>query len=140
MTETIHVDQFLAQPPAKVWRALTEPERLARWWASGDIKPAVGHRFTLDMGGWGAVPCTVTEVEPEQRLSYTFAEETMDWTITWRLVAEGNGTRLFLEHSGFNLDEPDHQRAFTNMSRGWPEQVLPRLARELEEPAQLPMR
>jgi uncharacterized protein YndB with AHSA1/START domain len=34
MTETIHVDQFLAQPPAKVWRMLTEPDRLSRWWAA----------------------------------------------------------------------------------------------------------
>ena len=39
-----------------VWRALTEPELLARWWAEGDIKPVVGHRFTLDMGKWGRQP------------------------------------------------------------------------------------
>ncbi|UQU65832.1 SRPBCC domain-containing protein [Couchioplanes caeruleus] len=47
-----------------VWRALTEPELLARWWATGDIKPIVGHRFTLDMGSWGQQPCEVLEVEP----------------------------------------------------------------------------
>lgn len=133
MTETIHVDQFLAQPPAKVWRMLTEPDRLARWWAAGDIQPEVGHRFTLDMGGWGQSHCTVTEVRPEHLLRYTFGEGTMDWTLTWRLEAEGTGTRLFLEHSGFDLDDPRHQKAFTNMSRGWPGMVLPRLARELEE-------
>jgi uncharacterized protein YndB with AHSA1/START domain len=131
VTETIHVDQFLTQPPAKVWRMLTEPERLASWWAAGDIRPEVGHRFTLDMGGWGTQPCTVTEVEEERLLSYTFAEGEMDWTITWRLVAEGAGTRLFLEHSGFDLDDPRHQNAFTAMSRGWPG-VLSRLGRELD--------
>lgn len=60
MTETIHVDQFLPQPPAKVWRMLTEPDRLARWWAAGDIRPEVGHRFTLDMGAWGMQPCTAS--------------------------------------------------------------------------------
>lgn len=133
MTETIHVDQFLPQPPQKVWRMLTEPERLARWWATGDIRPEVGHHFTLEMGRWGSQPCTVTGVEPERLLSYTFAEGTMDWTLTWRLVAEGTGTRLFLEHAGFDLTDERHKDAYENMSRGWAGAVLPKLARELSE-------
>ena len=132
MSKTINVDQFLAKPPEVVWRSLTEPERLAKWWAAGDIAPVVGHRFTLDMGAWGIVPCTVTEVEPERRLSYTFGEDTMGWTLTWRLVAEGVGTRLFLEHKGFELEDPQQATAYRNMSKGWAGAVLPRLARELE--------
>jgi uncharacterized protein YndB with AHSA1/START domain len=132
MTETIRVDQFLPKPPSVVWRSLTEPELLARWWAAGDIAPVMGHRFTLDMGAWGRVPCTVTEVEPNERLSYTFGEGTMGWTLTWRLVAEGAGTRLFLEHAGFDLDDPTHANAYRNMSKGWAGTVLPRLLRELE--------
>ncbi|MFL6125259.1 SRPBCC family protein [Actinophytocola sp.] len=132
MSETIHVDQFIAQPPAKVWRMLTEPDRLATWWAPGDIRPEVGHRFTLDMGRWGRQPCTVTEVEEDRLLSYTFGEGDVDWTITWRLVAEGAGTRLFLAHSGFDLDDPRHAMAFENMSGGWAK-ILPHLARRLEE-------
>jgi uncharacterized protein YndB with AHSA1/START domain len=133
MTETIHVDQFLPQPAEKVWRMLTEPERLARWWAAGDVRPEVGHRFTLDMGRWGDQPCTVTAVEPERLLSYTFAEGSMNWTITWRLAPEGTGTRLFLEHGGFDLDDPRHKDAYENMSRGWAGAVLPKLVRELTE-------
>jgi uncharacterized protein YndB with AHSA1/START domain len=133
MTETIHVDQFLAQPPEKVWRMLTEPDRLARWWAHGDIRPEVGHRFTMDMGRWGPQLCTVTEVDEPVLLSYTFGEGTVDWTITWRLAGEGGGTRLFLEHAGFDLDDPRHQHAFTTMGNGWATAVLPKLARELEE-------
>jgi uncharacterized protein YndB with AHSA1/START domain len=132
MTETIHVDQFLAQPPDKVWRMLTEPDRLARWWAPSDIRPEVGHRFTMDMGNWGQQTCTVTEVEENQVLSYTFGEGNVDWTISWRLEAEGAGTRLFLAHSGFDLDDPRHANAFTTMGKGWASAVLPKLARELE--------
>lgn len=45
------------------------------------------------------------------------------------------GTRLFLEHAGFDLDDPRHRKAFTNMSRGWAGTVLPRLAREMGEVA-----
>ena len=53
-TQALEVDQFVPAPPAAVWRALTEPELLARWWAAGDIRPEVGHEFTLDMGGFTA--------------------------------------------------------------------------------------
>ncbi|MDI9953443.1 SRPBCC domain-containing protein [Rhodococcus sp. IEGM 1305] len=124
-TTTISVDQFIAAPPAKVWRALTEPELLARWWAAGDIAATVGHRFDLDMPGWGAVPCEVVEVEPERRFVYTFTE---NWTLVWRLVPEGAGTRLFLDHSGFDLDDKRSRDAFERMGPGWRDTVLPRLA------------
>ncbi|MFC0450835.1 SRPBCC family protein [Rhodococcus jostii] len=121
----ISVDQFIAAPPAKVWRALTEPELLARWWAAGDIAATVGHRFHLNMPGWGSVPCEVVEVEPERRLVYTFTE---NWTLTWNVVPEGTGTRLFLEHSGFDLDDKRSRDAFERMGPGWRDTVLPRLA------------
>jgi len=123
-TETILIDQFIAQPPAKVWEAITTPELLARWWVPGDIAPTVGHSFVLEMPGWGNVPCTVLEAEPEERLVHTFA----DWTLTWQLRAEGTGTRLFLEHAGFDLDDPQHRFAFERMGPGWRDEVLPRLA------------
>ncbi|MBV6755301.1 SRPBCC family protein [Rhodococcus opacus] len=129
-TTQISVDQFIAAPPAKVWRALTEPDLLARWWAAGDVAATVGHRFHLDMPGWGAVPCEVVEVEPERRFVYTFTE---NWTLVWRLVPEGAGTRLFLDHSGFDLDDKRGRDAFERMGPGWRDTVLPRLAGVAEE-------
>jgi hypothetical protein len=51
-TATIAVDQFIAAPPEKVWRGLTDPELLARWWVPGDIAAVVGHRFHLQMPGY----------------------------------------------------------------------------------------
>lgn len=128
-TETIHVDQFIAAPPAEVWDAITTPEGLAAWWAPGDIAPAVGHEFLVEMPGWGNVPCRVLEVDRGRRIVYTFA----DWTLTWRLEPEGNGTRLFLEHAGFDLDKPEHRFAFDNMGSGWRDEVLPRLATTIED-------
>jgi uncharacterized protein YndB with AHSA1/START domain len=114
---SIECDQFIARPPADVWRALTEPALLERWWVPGDIKPIVGHRFELDMGGrWGRQWCEVLDVEPAKLLRYTFAEGVLDTTITWRLEPEGAGTRVFLRHDGF---EPDSM-PLRGMGNGWP--------------------
>ena len=125
MAATIRVDQFVAAPPAKVWRLLTEPALIRLWWAEGEVAAVVGHRFTLDMPGYGKQPCKVLEVDPPHRFVYTF---TSAWTLTWRLEPEGGGTRVFLEHSGFNLDDNRMAAAFERMGRGWCEVVLPRLA------------
>lgn len=128
-TTSVTVDQFIARPPARVWAAITEPELLAQWWVPGDIEATVGHEFHLEMPGWGPQACKVLEVDAERRLVYTFA----DWTLSWTLEAEGSGTRLILEHSGFDLDNPQHRFAFDNMGPGWRDHVLPGLARLLED-------
>src|ERR1039457_6721372 len=41
---TVRVDQFLAHSPAKVWRALTDPELIAPWLIPGDFRLAGGPR------------------------------------------------------------------------------------------------
>ena len=124
-TGSIEVDQFVDADPARVWRTITEPELLARWWAPGDIAPRVGHRFHLDMPGWGAVPCEVLEVVEHERLVHTFTET---WLLTWRLVPEGRGTRLLLRHTGFDLEQKRDRSALDRMGPGWRDLVLPRLA------------
>ena len=49
----IQVDDWFPHAPEAVWKALTDPALHARWWAAGDVRPVVGHRFELDMGKWG---------------------------------------------------------------------------------------
>lgn len=122
----IQIDHVYRQPPAAVWRALTEPELHARWWAPGDVRPIVGHRFELDMGKWGKQPCEVLAVEPERLFRYRFGVGRLDTIITWTLTPEGTGTRLTLTHEGFNLDTPMGRQAFDGMKPGWPH-VLDRL-------------
>jgi uncharacterized protein YndB with AHSA1/START domain len=126
----IHLEHVYAHAPSAVWKALTDPALHARWWAAGDVKPVVGHRFELDMGTWGKQPCEVMEVQPERLLKYRFATTSLDTTITWTLVPEGSGTRLTLTHEGFDLDSPMGRQALEGMGKGWPgllarmEQVL----------------
>lgn len=80
----------------------------------------VGHRRSLDMGAWGQQPCEVPAVGPPRLLAYTFAGETLDTTITWRLVPVGTGTRLCLEDEGFNVDSPLGRQAYDGVDAGWP--------------------
>jgi len=130
----IQLEQIIEHPPAKVWEALTNPAIHALWWAAGDVRPIVGHRFTLDMGPWGQQPCEVVAVEPERLLSYSFAPGTLDTTITWRLEPHSRGTLLSLEHQGFDLDSPVGKSAFNGMGSGWPK-VLVRISAALETSA-----
>jgi uncharacterized protein YndB with AHSA1/START domain len=121
---TIRVDQYVAAPPEKVWRLLTEPELLRLWWAEGQVAAVVGHQFALDMAAYGKQICKVLEVDEPHSFVYTFGAA---WTLTWRLEAEGTGTRVFLEHSGFDLADKRMAEAFNRMGPGWRDIVLPRL-------------
>lgn len=133
----IAVDQFLAHPPEKVWRALTDAELLARWLMPNDLKPIVGHRFTFRteprprQGFDGIVHCEVLAVEPRRLLRIAWRGGRLDTTVTWTLTPEGRGTRLLLEHAGFDPDDPIQRQAFTIMGGGWRSHVPAALARLL---------
>lgn len=119
-SNAIQLTHTYAHPPAAVWRALTDPEAHARWWAGGDVRAVEGHRFDLDMGAWGKQPCEVVAVEPERLFRFRFATGTLDTVITWTLVPEGSGARLGLRHEGFDLDSPMGRQAREGMGAGWP--------------------
>ncbi len=71
------------------------------------------------------------ELTPPKRLriSWTDADNTdaMATEVAWTLQPEGKGTRLFLEHSGFDPDDPAQQFARRFMNGGWRSHVLRRL-------------
>jgi uncharacterized protein YndB with AHSA1/START domain len=126
MKETIRLDHFYKHAPAAVWKALTDSALHARWWAPGDVKAVLGHKFELDMGQWGKQACEVIAVENERLLRYKFATGKLDTILTWQLIPEGDGTRLKLTHEGFDLDSPMGKMAYEGMKPGWPS-VLQRL-------------
>lgn len=41
----ITVEAVYPHPPARVWRALTDPDELESWLMENDFQPRVGHRF-----------------------------------------------------------------------------------------------
>jgi uncharacterized protein YndB with AHSA1/START domain len=134
MTDTITVDQFLAHPPTTVWRALTDSDLLARWLMPNNFAPIVGHHFTFRTepqpayGFDGLVRCQVLELDPDHRMRWSWRGGRLDTTVTWTLVVEGRGTRLFLEHAGFDPDDPAQRQTLTILRGGWRSHVLPALA------------
>lgn len=138
----IEVDQYFRHPPSKLWRALTTPELMAQWLMPNDFEPIVGHRFTFRVrpvaqtGFSGRIACQVLELRPQKTLRISWADaenaDSMATTVTWTLQPEGKGTRLFLEHAGFDLDDPTQQLARKLMNGGWRSHVLRRLSELLQ--------
>ena len=129
-TRSVIIERDIAFPPEKIWRALTQPNLIAEWLMKNDFKPVVGEgfKFTAD---WGSVDCKVRAVEPNKKLSYSWAAMGLESVVTWTLSATGTGTHLRMEQHGFRQDQEQAyqgakfgwQRFFTNL-----EQVLAREA------------
>ena len=128
---TIRVDQYLPYPPQKVWRALTEPDLIARWlMPPTGFRLEVGHAFTFQgfpipaagFGGTGHSEVLGFEPEKMLRIAWRAAPDdlsTLDSTVTFTLAAEGTGTRLILVHEGFDPGDPYQSAAQRIMSGGW---------------------
>lgn len=127
---TLVVEREIAQPPERIWRALTQPQLIEAWLMKNDFVPAQGHRFTL-RADWGCVDCRVLAIEPDRRLSYSWVAMGLDSVVTWTLTPTGTGTRLRMEQTGFR---PEQDQAYNGARFGWQkfvgelEQVLARTA------------
>ena len=107
--DSLAFEYDLAEPPEKVWRALTVPELLAAWMMPNDIKPQTGSNFTF-AGPDTAIECEILEAEPEHLLRYSWREQPrdaarqdpLDSTVTFTLARTvSGGTHLRIVHDGF---------------------------------------
>jgi len=114
-TLSVIVEREITFPPAKIWRALTQPHLIEEWLMKNDFKPVMNHRFNL-RGDWGAVDCRVTAIEPEKTLSYTWSAMGLESVVMWTLTPTSGGTLLRMEQSGF---KPDQQQAYQGAKFGW---------------------
>jgi uncharacterized protein YndB with AHSA1/START domain len=125
--EPIVVECDLAEPPAQVWRVLTEPELLSAWLMPNDIRPEVGARFTFQADaevGSGPIECEVLAVEPLRLLRYSWrgedgnrhaSDRALDSTVTFVLAEmPAGGTHLRLVHDGFPIGTLQPMACLTN--------------------------
>lgn len=128
MNNTIRKEVFLPHPPSQVWPALTTRDALADWMYPNDFEPRVGHAFTfrvppnpaMDFEGL-TVHCEVLTCDAPNHLvfSWSVGGPVVNTRVSFRLEPEGNGTRLFFEHTGFDLSQPGAEQAFHGATYGW---------------------
>jgi uncharacterized protein YndB with AHSA1/START domain len=107
--DALEFEYDLAEPPEKVWRALTVPELLAAWMMPNDIRAQTGSNFTF-AGPDAAIECEILDAEPERLLRYSWRErpgdaarqDPLDSVVTFTLARTvSGGTHLRIVHDGF---------------------------------------
>ncbi|MFO0679793.1 MAG: SRPBCC domain-containing protein [Polyangiaceae bacterium] len=120
-THTIAFEWELPHPPAKVWRALTDPALLAKWLLPVfDLALEAGATFTFKtdpVGGWdGVVNCRMLDVREHESLRYAWTVGNMDTIVTFTLAPSGTGTKLTMTQAGFT---PEQKQNFGGARYGW---------------------
>jgi uncharacterized protein YndB with AHSA1/START domain len=89
----------LPHPPAKVWRALTEPEHLAHWFPDTIVveewTPGAPLRFGHEAGSGGSFDGEVLTVDEERALEFRWGTD----ILRFELAPDGDGTLLTLVDS-----------------------------------------
>jgi uncharacterized protein YndB with AHSA1/START domain len=128
VSDTVRREILIPQPMETVWQALTESSTLAQWMFPNDFQPRIGHRFTFHVPGNPKmnfdgliVRCEVLELQPPSRLVFSWSAggAVENTRVTLQLSQDGEGTRLSLEHTGFDLSIPFGQQALKGADFGW---------------------
>lgn len=137
-TQPVVKELTIDAPISKVWKALTEKEQIAKWLMPSDnFELKVGTTFNM-LGTSKGVEyphiCTITEIIPEKKLSYTWAvkDKLSDTLVTYELEELNGKTKLTLTHSGWDKVTLAAEGAFRDdYTNGW-NQVLPGLKNYVE--------
>jgi uncharacterized protein YndB with AHSA1/START domain len=134
VNNTISRELVIPRPREQVWRAITDRASLAEWLFPNDFEPRVGHRFTFRVPGNPkvnfdglTVRCEVLECQPPGEdsngrlvFSWSAGGPVENTQVSFRLEPDGdNGTRVFFEHSGFDITQPFGKQAFKGAEYGW---------------------
>lgn len=127
MSLSLNLDFQYTTSIEKLWNALTDSSKLAKWVANiqtgkpmdNDFKPVVGHRFqfrTEPSEYWdGIIEGEVLLVDAPNRVRYTWGTGDEIHTITWTLQDLGDGkVNLHLEQTGIS-----NAQALGGAKYGW---------------------
>jgi uncharacterized protein YndB with AHSA1/START domain len=91
-----------AKPVAKVWAALTVPERLADWFGAAKIDLRVGGTLQITSGNGKVSELSITLVDAPHVLSWSWTIDGLNTSVLFELAPDGDGCRLTLTHSGLS--------------------------------------
>lgn len=148
-TDTIRRDVLIAAPLSVVWRTVTEPDQITRWFsdrAEVELRPGGSGMLTFEGTASGkpqTVPIAVVDVDEPHRFAFRWmhpegaqAGEDNSLLVEFTLTEEGEGTRLQVVESGLDRIPwtAEQVRAYTaEHEDGW-QRHLRQLA-DLEVPA-----
>jgi uncharacterized protein YndB with AHSA1/START domain len=92
------------QPVEKVWAAITNPERLADWFATAEVDLRIGGIIRLGWQGQHRADVVITECDPPKTLAWRWRIGERDTLVRFDLTPEAGGCALTLTHSGLSLD------------------------------------
>jgi uncharacterized protein YndB with AHSA1/START domain len=115
---TVIVERDIAQPPEKIWRALTQPHLIEEWLKmKPDFSAEIDRPYKMT-AEWGAVEGRVLESEPYTTLSYTWSAFGLESVVTYTLTPTPRGTLLRVEQAGFPTTM---EYAYQGAKQAWPE-------------------
>lgn len=119
------VERTFNAPLARVWKAIATKDDLRRWlFDIDDFKAEAGFEFHFTAKGETMTfvhKCVVTEVVPNERLSYSWRYEGHqgDSMVTFELFPEGERTKVRLTHAGLETFPAIDAFARENYLDGW---------------------
>lgn len=130
----VELGSFFRQPPEAVWRALTEPDLLQRWFLPPTgfaVTVGTRFRFTAPDSAIDQISCEVLASQPYEQLSYSWfyprGRYPARYVVEWRLSPQGHGTRLLLTQKGFDIEDRRQRMLRNAAERSWKRLLLPRL-------------
>ncbi|MFD0822485.1 SRPBCC family protein, partial [Micromonospora zhanjiangensis] len=110
---TLRVERRFDHPPTKVWRAVTEPDHLARWFPfTVRLEPANGGTIRFYPPDRPDVPAsegTVTAYEPPRLFAFTWGDD----LLRFELHPAGTGCLLVFTHTF------DDRAGAASFAAGW---------------------
>ncbi|WP_166788317.1 MULTISPECIES: SRPBCC domain-containing protein [Cryobacterium] len=106
MTRTVRIEASRAS----VWKALTDPEVMVKWFGDGVAFAALepGATGSIDWDDYGSFPIEITEVVPDSAFSFRWsgipAEKLDEYSthVRFTIADAGTGTDVTVIESGFD--------------------------------------
>jgi uncharacterized protein YndB with AHSA1/START domain len=116
----LRIERRLAHPPQKVWRAITDPAHLSRWYPfqATEIDLRVGGMIRFDDGQGMAMDAVITELDPPRVFAFSehapaeMSRESDD-LVHFELRRDGAGCLLIFTHTF------DDRPAAASYASGW---------------------
>jgi uncharacterized protein YndB with AHSA1/START domain len=118
-------------PPERVWRAVTRPQELSKWF--GDrvyMDPEIGSEIVIEWDEYGQVSGVVEAFEPPRRFAFRWRAHGIDpgvplasdnsTLVTFTVEPTIDGARLNVVETGFSgLPAALRATAYRENERGW---------------------